>query len=132
MELENTRYYSHGEPGGQVTARLLMNSMFENGVFRGWSKGWLVEGPQLLVVEVPAEEAKDVEAGHYDVLHDTVDESDNSKTYNMKRRAYIAEKIAHTMGLRLHELMNSTVQEYVPGTKGVRLVRPIRDSRVYG
>jgi hypothetical protein len=120
MKLESSPvYYSHGEPYDNVTARLLLRPEMDGGVFVGKSRGWGISGENLLIVGVTEDEAKNAEQGEFSAVYDTIQELDEYKQYRLKKRSYIAEKIAHSLRhLRLHPLDDPMVSEFISKTNG--------------
>jgi hypothetical protein len=131
MEVEWVKYYAGDDHEKYDTARILMRTSYRSAQFRGISQGWHVEGRNLLFVDIEPSEARKVENNDEDAIEEIVENTDVNGLYLVKKRAYIASRIAGLKFSRfqLHSLDKPAVEEYVPGQKGVQAVRSLHDTR---
>jgi hypothetical protein len=123
LRVRNANYISYGDE--PPTARVLLE---EKRPFYAISRRRIISLPFVLVLHVPAEEAKAMEVGDPEAF-DSAMEKVAKDTYEVKRKGYLAEQIGETslFGARQNQDETAGIQ---PVRHRFRL-EPIDRSRVY-
>jgi hypothetical protein len=108
------------------SARVLIED--ERRQFYGVSKRSVISLPFVLVLHVPAKEAKAMEAGEAEAFIGTIEEVERD-TYEIKRKGYLAEQIGETALFVAHQTQGE-ISGLQPIRHRFRLV-PLDMPRVY-